>query len=223
MISRFFIDRPVFATVVSILIVLAGLVSMGQLAVERYPDLTPPTIVVEAQYPGASAETLSETVVAPLEQKINGVENMIYMSSVTSSNSGKATTSVFFEVGTDPDMAMINVNNRVQQANSALPEMVKKYGVTVLKRSPAILTVLSFYCDNGRYDSTYVGNYVLLNVVDELKRTKGVGDASIMAGNDYSIRVWLKPDKLAKLGLSASEIVAAISEQNTQRAAGAIG
>lgn len=223
MFSRFFIDRPIFATVVSLLIVLIGIVAIKNLPVAQYPDLTPPTIMVRAQYPGATAETLAETVVAPLEQKINGVEDMIYMNSVCSANGGDATISVFFKIGTDPDMAMINVNNRVQQANTVLPEIVKKYGVTVTKRSPAILSVLSFYCDNGRYDSTFVGNYITLNVVDALKRVNGVGEAMVMAGNDYAMRIWLKPDKLAKLGLSTSEVAAAISGQNQQRTAGSIG
>lgn len=223
MFSRFFIDRPIFATVVSLLIVLAGIVSINNLSIEQYPNLTPPNIVVEAQYPGASADTISETVIAPLEQKINGVEDMIYMSSVSSSNSGKATVNIFFKVGTDPEMAMINVNNRVQQANSLLPEMVKKYGVTVTKKSPAILSVLSFYCDNGKYDSTFIGNYVALNVVDALKRIEGVGEAVVMNGNDYAMRIWLKPDKLAQLKLSTTEIAAAISKQNEQRTAGSLG
>lgn len=223
MFSRFFIDRPIFATVVSLLIVLAGIVSINNLSVEQYPNLTPPNIVVEAQYPGGSADTISETVIAPLEQKINGVEDMIYMNSAGSSNSGRATINVFFKVGTDPDMAMININNRVQQANSLLPEIVKKYGVTVSKKSPAILSVLSFYCDNGKYDSTFVGNYVALNVVDALKRIEGVGDAMVMNGNDYAMRIWLKPDKLAQLKLSTSEIAAAISGQNVQRTAGSLG
>lgn len=223
MFSRFFIDRPIFATVVSLLIVLAGIVSINNLPVENYPNLTPPTITVQAKYPGANAETLSETVLAPLEQKINGVEDMIYMNSVASANSGEATISVYFKVGTDPDMAMINVNNRVQQANASLPEITKKYGVNVLKKSSSILTVLAFYCDNGRYDSTYVGNYVSLNIVDALKRIEGVGEAQAMAGNEYAMRIWLKPDKLAKLNLSAAEIAAAVAQQNEQRAAGAIG
>ena len=223
MFSRFFIDRPIFATVVSLLIVLVGIVSINNLPVENYPNLTPPTITVQAKYPGATAETLSETVLAPLEQKINGVDDMIYMNSVASANSGEATISVYFKVGTDPDMAMINVNNRVQQANASLPEITKKYGVNVLKKSSSILTVLAFYCDNGRYDSTYVGNYVSLNIIDALKRIEGVGEAQAMAGNEYAMRIWLKPDKLAKLNLSAAEIAAAVVQQNEQRAAGAIG
>ena len=223
MISKFFIDRPIFATVVSLLIVLAGLISIGNLPVEQYPNLTPPTIMVKAQYPGASAVTQAETVVAPIEDKINGVDNMLYMSSASSSNNGESTISVFFKVGTDPDVAMINVNNRVQQATASLPEECKKYGVTVLKRSPSVLQVLAFYCDNGKYDNIYVGNYILLNVIDALKRIEGVGDAAAMTGSNYTMRIWLKPDQLAKLNLNASEVVHAIQEQNNQRAAGAVG
>ncbi len=223
MISKFFIDRPIFATVVSLIIVLAGLVSMDNLPVEQYPNLTPPTIVVRALYPGASAETQAETVVAPIEDKINGVDGMIYMNSTSSANNGESNINVVFKVGTDPDMAMVNVNNRVQQAMTSLPEECKKYGVTVLKRSPSILQVMAFYCDNGRYDDIYVGNYVLLNVVDELKRIDGVGEAVAMAGNTYCMRIWLQPDKLSKLNLSASEVVAAIQEQNSQKVAGAVG
>lgn len=223
MFSRFFIDRPIFATVVSLLIVLAGIVAINNLPVEQYPNLTPPNIMVQAMYPGASAETISETVVAPLEQKINGVDDMIYMNSVCSANGGNAAINIFFKVGSNPDMAMINVNNRVQQANVLLPEIVRKYGVTVTKRSPSILRVMSFYCDNGKYDSTFVGNFVSLNVVDALKRVEGVGDAQVMNGNDYAMRIWLKPDKLAKLGLSVSEVAAAISRQNEQRTAGSLG
>ncbi len=223
MISRFFIDRPIFATVVSLIIVLAGLVSMSNLPIEQYPNLTPPTIMVRAMYPGASAETQAETVVAPIEDKINGVDGMIYMNSTSSGNNGESNINVYFKVGTDPDMAMVNVNNRVQQATTTLPEECKKYGVTVLKRSPSILQVMAFFCNNGRYDNTYVGNYVLLNVVDELKRIEGVGEANAMAGNTYCMRIWLQPDKLSRLNLSAEEVVAAIQAQNSQKAAGAVG
>ncbi|MDR1375377.1 MAG: multidrug efflux RND transporter permease subunit [Holosporaceae bacterium] len=223
MFSRFFIDRPIFASVVSLVVVLAGLVSVGNLPISLYPELTPPTIVVDAMYPGASAEVISETVLAPLEQKINGVEEMIYISSNASSSNGKASISVFFQVGADPDKAMINVNNRVQMVTSSLPEDVRRYGITVNKRSSSILQVLSVYSEDARYDATYIGNYALLNIVDELKRLDGVGDAVVMSGNDYSMRIWLKPDKLAKMSLSTSDVVSAISAQNSQHTAGAVG
>ncbi|MDR2766363.1 MAG: multidrug efflux RND transporter permease subunit [Holosporaceae bacterium] len=223
MFSRFFIDRPIFATVVSLMMVIAGLIAICNLPVALYPELTPPTIVIDAQYPGASAEVVSETVSAPIEQKVNGVEDMIYMSSVASSEGGRSNTVVAFKVGTDPNRAMINVNNRVQMVTASLPEEVRRYGVTVNKRSPTILQVLSFYSDDDRYDSTYLGNYALLNIVDELKRVEGVGDVSVMTANDYSMRIWLKPDKLCKSNLSTSEVAAAIAVQNSQRAAGAVG
>jgi multidrug efflux pump len=208
--------------VVSLIITLAGVISIVNLPVEQYPNLAPPTICVDANYPGASPEVISESVLAPLEQKINGVEDMIYMSSSAASN-GKATISVFFKVGSDPDKAMINVNNRVQMVTATLPEDVRRLGVTVNKRSSSMLQVLCLYSSDSRYDSTYVGNYAILNVVDHLKRLEGVGDVNVMAGNDYSIRIWLKPDKMAKMGLSTNNIIAAVSAQNLQRSVGAIG
>ncbi|GHU17102.1 multidrug efflux RND transporter permease subunit [Alphaproteobacteria bacterium] len=222
MFCRFFIDRPIFATVVSLIITLAGIISIANLPVEQYPNLAPPTIMVDANYPGASPEVISETVLAPLEQKINGVEDMIYVSSSASSG-GRASISVFFKVGSDPDKAMINVNNRVQMVTATLPEDVRRFGVTVSKKSSSLLEVLNLYSTDSRYDSTYVGNYAILNIVDHLKRLEGVGDVVVMGANDYSIRVWLKPDKMAKMGLTTNDIVAAISTQNMQRSAGAIG
>lgn len=222
MLSRFFIDRPIFAAVVSLVIVIAGLVSIFNLPVAQYPDLTPPSVYIRANYPGASAEILSETVQAPIEQAVNGVEDMIYMNSVASGN-GSSETAVFFKVGTDPQQAMVNVNNRIQMVISTLPEEVRKYGVTVRKRSSSILQVVALYSEDACYNSTYLGNYALLNIVDELKRVDGVGDVVIIGGNDYSMRIWLKPDKLAKLGVSVRDVAAAISSQNTQRSAGGIG
>ncbi|MDR2267945.1 MAG: efflux RND transporter permease subunit, partial [Holosporaceae bacterium] len=222
MFCRFFIDRPIFATVLSLIVTLAGVISIVNLPIEQYPNLSPPTICVDASYPGASPEVISESVLAPLEQKINGVEDMIYMSSSAASN-GKATISIFFKVGSDPDKAMINVNNRVQMVTATLPEDVRRLGVTVNKRSSSMLQVLCLYSSDSRYDSTYVGNYAILNIVDHLKRLEGVGDVNVMAGNDYSIRIWLKPDKMAKMGLSTNDVVAAVSAQNLQRSVGAIG
>lgn len=217
--SRFFIDRPIFASVLSLIITLFGGIALFNLPVAQYPDLTPPSVVVHAQYPGASAEVIAETVSAPLEQKINGVENMIYMTSVAS-NSGDSTTSVFFEVGTDPDKAMINVNNRVQMAVTSLPEEVRRYGVNVDKKSSAILQAMVIYSDTDKYDATFLGNYALVNIIDEIKRIPGIGDASVLSGNDYSICVWIKPDKMAKLGVTPADIASVIRAQNSQRAAG---
>ena len=166
MFSKFFIERPIFATVISLFILLAGIVSITNLPIAQYPELTPPSIAVKAQYPGASAEVIAESVAAPLEQKINGVDNMIYMNSVSSSN-GDMNLTVYFNIGTDADQAMINVNNRVQSAQSSLPEDVRKYGVTVDKKSSSILQIISITSPNSTYDTTYMGNYALVNIVDD--------------------------------------------------------
>lgn len=222
MFSKFFINRPIFATVISLLILLAGIVSITSLSIEQYPDLTPPTVQVSAKYPGASPEVIANTVAAPLEQQINGVEDMLYMNSTSSSN-GDMNITVSFKVGTDPDQAMINVNNRVQGATSSLPEDVRRYGVTVNKKSSAILQLIALYSPTGNTDTTTIGNYALINIIDDLKRIEGVGDAQVMSANDYSIRIWIKPDVLAQKGMAVSEVVSAVQAQNAQRAAGKIG
>ena len=222
MFSKFFINRPIFSTVISLLIVLFGIVSITMLPIEQYPDLTPPTVQVSASYPGASPEVIAETVAAPIEQQVNGVEDMLYMNSTSSSN-GDMNLTISFKVGTDPDQAMINVNNRVQGATASLPEDVRRYGITVDKKSSSILQLIAFYSPSGLSDTTTIGNYALLNIVDDLKRIEGVGDAQVMAANDYSIRIWIKPDVLSQRGLSVSDLVAAVQAQNVQRAAGKIG
>ncbi|MGN0024887.1 MAG: efflux RND transporter permease subunit [Candidatus Avelusimicrobium sp.] len=222
MFSKFFINRPIFATVISLLILLAGIVSITMLPIEQYPDLTPPTIAVTASYPGASPEVIANTVAAPLEQQVNGVEDMLYMNSTSSSN-GDMTLTVSFKVGTDPDEAMINVNNRVQGATATLPEDVRRYGIEVNKKSSSILQLIAFYSPSGQSNTTTIGNYALLNIVDDLKRIDGVGDAKVMSANDYSIRIWIKPDVLSQRGLSVSDLVSAVQAQNAQRAAGKIG
>ncbi|SMH62515.1 efflux RND transporter permease subunit [Azospirillum agricola] len=222
MISRFFIDRPVFATVLSVVIVLAGLMAMRALPIAQYPEIVPPEVVVSATYPGASAEVIAETVAAPLEQQINGVDRMLYMRS-TASSSGTVSVTVTFQIGTNPDQATIDVNNRVQAALARLPEEVRRQGVTVRKRSTSILQVVTMSSPDKRYDPVYVSNYALLNVIDDLKRTPGVGDASLFGAKDYAMRIWLRPDKLARFDLTPSDVAAAVREQNSQFAAGSFG
>ena len=218
----FFINRPVFASVISIIIVLAGFMCMRILPVAQYPDLLPPQVVVSAQYPGASAETVAQTVAVPLEQQINGVEDMIYMQS-TSNASGTLQITVTFALGTDPDQATINVNNRVQRALTTLPQEVQRLGVVADKRSSSILGLVAMRSTSSAYDRTYVGNYALLNVVDDLKRIQGVGDAQVLGNINYSMRIWLRPDKLAQYNLTPTDVINAVKEQNNQYPVGRIG
>ncbi|MFL5022121.1 efflux RND transporter permease subunit [Microvirga tunisiensis] len=217
--SKFFIDRPIFASVLSIAIVLIGLIAMRVLPVAQYPEIVPPQVVVSATYPGASAETIAETVAAPLEQQVNGVEDMIYMQS-TSTGSGTMSLSVYFQTGTNADQATINVNNRVQRATAVLPEEVRRQGVTVTKRSSSILQIVALSSPDRRYDTIYISNYALINIIDELRRTPGVGDASLFGASDYSMRIWLRPDKVAQYNLTPGDVAAAIRDQNAQFAAG---
>ncbi|MGL5325939.1 MAG: efflux RND transporter permease subunit [Aeromonas sp.] len=222
MFSKFFIERPIFASVISIIIVLGGLAAMRSLPVEQYPQITPAVVSVTAFYPGATPEVISQTVAAPIEQQVNGVENMIYMQSGSASN-GQMNLNVYFDIGVDPDQATIDVNNRVSAAMAQLPEEVKKQGVTVRKKSTSILQVITLQSPNGSFDTTYLSNYALLNIIDELKRIPGVGDTSLFGGTDYAMRIWLRPDRLAQLKLTPSDVIGAIREQNTQFAAGKIG
>ncbi|ENY70488.1 RND efflux transporter [Aeromonas diversa CDC 2478-85] len=222
MFSKFFIERPIFASVISIIIVLGGLAAMRSLPVEQYPQITPAVVSVTAFYPGATPEVISQTVAAPIEQQVNGVENMIYMQSGSASN-GQMNLNVYFDIGVDPDQATIDVNNRVSAAMAQLPEEVKKQGVTVRKKSTSILQVVTLQSPNGSFDTTYLSNYALLNIIDELKRIPGVGDTALFGGTDYAMRIWLRPDRLAQLQLTPSDVIGAIREQNTQFAAGKIG
>jgi HAE1 family hydrophobic/amphiphilic exporter-1/multidrug efflux pump len=222
MISNFFIDRPLFATVVSAFIVIAGLAAFRELPVAMYPNIAPPQISVSTVYPGASADVIAESVAAPLEQALNGVENMLYMRS-GSSSTGTLEIALTFAVGTDPDISMINVQNRVQSAVQLLPEEVRRQGVTVAKSLPSFLMILSFDSPDGRYDDLFVSNYATLNVIDELRRIPGMGNVQVFGARDYSIRIWLQPDRLAELGLTPADVAAAVREQNTQSAAGRLG
>ena len=220
--AKFFINRPIFASVISIIIVIAGLVASQVLPIAQYPQIAPPTVLITATYPGASAETLAKTVAAPIEEQLNGVENMVYFNSSASAN-GTVTITATFEVGTNVDMASVNVNNRVKAAEPRLPEEVRRNGVIVQKRSNDILQMVALNSEGGRYNTLFLSNYASLNIVDELKRLKGVGDVTIFGAQDYSMRVWLKPDRMAQLGLTSAEVAAAISAQNAQNAAGKIG
>jgi HAE1 family hydrophobic/amphiphilic exporter-1/multidrug efflux pump len=222
-ISNFFIDRPLFATVVSAFIVIAGLAAFRELPVAMYPNIAPPQIAVTTVYPGASAEVIAETVAAPLEQSLNGVEDMLYMLSGSSSTAGSLTIAMTFAVGTDPDIALINVQNRVQSAIQLLPEEVRRQGVSIQKALPSFLMILSFDSPDGRYDDLFVSNYATLNIIDELRRIPGMGNVQVFGGRDYSIRIWLKPDRLAELGLTPGDVAEAVREQNAQSAAGRLG
>ena len=221
MISRFFITRPIFACVISAFIVIAGLGGIRALPVSAYPDIIPPQVSVSASYPGATAETIAETVAAPLEEEINGVEGMLYMQSVNAGD-GTLSINVTFAVGFDPDLAAINVNNRVQAAVPRLPEEVRRQGVAVRKASASLLQIVALTSPDGSQDSIAISNYASLNVLDEIRRIKGVGDAQ-MWGQDYSIRIWMQPDKLAQLGLTPSDVTAAVRQQNAQFAGGRVG
>ncbi|MDF1614914.1 efflux RND transporter permease subunit [Desulfurivibrio dismutans] len=219
---RFFIERPIFASVISIIIMLAGAVALYTLPVEQYPDVIPPQVVVQAAYPGADAEALAESVAAPLEQEINGVENMLYQES-TSTDAGTLMITVSFAMGTDPDQAAINVNNRVQAALPRLPQRVRDLGVRVEARSTNLMLVAVLTSPDGSHDTLSLSNYALLNVVDELARLPGVGAASLFVSQDYAMRIWLQPDRLAQYQLTPGDIAAALREQNAQFAAGQIG
>ena len=221
-ISDFFIKRPIFAGVLSIVIFLVGAISLNQLPVSEYPEVVPPTVVVRATYPGANPKVISETVAAPLEQAINGVEHSLYMFSQATSD-GVMTLTITFALGTDLDKAQVQVQNRVAQAQAKLPEEVRRLGVTTQKTSPDLLMVVHLFSPDGRYDDIYVRNYATLQVRDVLARLNGVGDVRVFGSGDYAMRVWLDPNKVAAKGLTASDIVASIREQNVQVAAGAVG
>ena len=222
MFSRFFIDRPIFAAVLSIVLVIAGLVAARMLPVAQYPEIAPPTVQVSCVYPGASAKVVADTVAAPIEQQVNGVEKMLYMSSQCT-NDGAYDLTVTFKLGTDLDMAQVLVQNRVAMATPTLPDAVKQTGVTTKKKSPNIMLVVNLFSPNERYDQLYLSNYATINVKDDLARLDGVGDVAFLGQQDYSMRVWLNADQLKARKLSSGDVVDALREQNVQVAAGQIG
>jgi hydrophobe/amphiphile efflux-1 (HAE1) family protein len=222
MFSKFFIDRPIFATVLSLFLVLAGLAAMRVLPISRYPEISPPVVNVRAIYPGASAEVLETTVAAPIEQSINGVEKMLYMDS-TSSGDGVVSINVTFDVGTNLDIAAVNVNNRVNQVLSKLPQEVQRQGLTVAKSSANFMVVVAVYSPDDRYDALFISNYVSQNMLDAVKRVPGTTNVQIFGAKDYAMRIWLRPDRMAQMGITVADITAAVTEQNAQYAAGKIG
>lgn len=219
---RRFIERPILSSVISIIIVILGGLGLLSLPIEQYPDIAPPTIRVSASYTGANAETVLKSVVIPLEEQINGVENMTYMTS-TASNDGSASIEVFFKQGINADMAAVNVQNRVARANSLLPSEVTRAGVITAKRQNSMLLVFSLYSENGEFDETFLQNYSKINLLPQIQRVTGVGEAMVFAGKDYSMRIWLKPDVMASYGLMPSDVTAALSEQNLEAAPGRLG
>lgn len=220
--SSFFIGRPIFSAVISITIVIAGLMAARGLPIAQYPQIAPPTVIITANYPGASTETLTRTVAGPIEEQLSGVENLLYFNSVAQS-SGTLVITATFEVGTNVDTATVNVNNRVKIAEPRLPDVVRQYGVTAQKRSNDILMVAAITSPKDEYSNLYLSNYALVNVLDELKRLPGVGDAAVLGAKDYAMRIWLMPDRMAQLGLTAPDVAQAIAAQNKQNVAGKIG
>src|SRR4051812_22041980 len=222
MFSRFFINRPIFASVLSIVIVLGGSIALFTLPVTQYPEITPPTVEVSAKYPGANAQVVADTVAAPIEQQVNGVEDMMYMSSQCT-NDGTYTLNVTFRPGTDLDLAQILVQNRVNLSQPILPDLVKRRGVNVKKKSPTVLMIINLISPDNSRDSLYLSNYATIQLRDELSRLEGVGDITFLGQRDYSMRLWLDPEKMATRNISASDVVSAVAQQNIQVAAGQIG
>ena len=218
---KHFIERPILSSVISILIVVVGLISMVSLPIERFPDIAPPTVVVSTSYVGASAETIQKSVIAPLEESINGVENMTYMTS-SATNAGTATINIYFKQGTDPDMAAVNVQNRVSKAQGQLPSEVTTIGVTTQKQQTSMLQVFTVYSPDDSYDQNFIGNYININLKPGILRVTGVGELNILAGQ-YSIRIWMKPDVMAQYGITTSDISNALADQNLEAATGAFG
>ncbi|NUA29813.1 efflux RND transporter permease subunit [Cupriavidus basilensis] len=221
-ISHFCIERPIFASVISIVITLGGALAMLSLPIAQYPDITPPQITISATYPGATGDVVANNVAAPIEQQVNGADNMIYMNS-SSSSTGNFTLNVFFQIGTNPELAQVDVQNRVNLALPQLPSSVQAQGIQVQKKSSAFMMVIAIYSPTDRYDSTYIANYANIYVLDALKRVPGANQSSIFGNPDYAMRIWLKPDRMAQLGITASDVQKAVANQNQQFAVGSIG
>ena len=219
MFSRFFIERPFFATVISIIICLAGVIALTALPIEQYPSITPVQVTVSATYPGADSQTLADSVAAPIEAQINGVDNMIYMSSTSSSN-GQLTLTVYFSLNTDPDIAQVQVQNRVNLALPQLPDAVKQQGVSVQKKASSIMMLIAIFSKGERYNSDYIANYANVYVLDAIKRVPGAGQAQIMGVPDQAMRIWMNPDRMAALGITTSDIQQAVAKQNALYGAG---
>lgn len=219
---RRFIERPILSAVISIIIVILGILGLVTLPIEQYPDIAPPTIRVTASYTGANAETVLKSVVIPLEEQINGVENMTYMTS-TASNDGSATIEVFFKQGINADMAAVNVQNRVARATSLLPAEVTRAGVITAKRQNSMLLVFTLRSENGEFDETFLQNYSKINLLPQIQRVNGVGEAMVFGMKDYSMRIWLKPDVMTSFGLMPSDVIAALNEQSLEAAPGRLG
>src|SRR5271154_3808208 len=219
--SKFFIDRPIFAGVISVLIFLAGLIAMTQLPISEYPEVVPPSIVVKAEFPGANPKVIAETVATPLEEQINGTEGMLYMASQASSD-GILTLTVTFALGTDANLDQQLGQNRVNQPLPRLPQVTQQIGVTTVKSSPDLTMVVHLLSPDNRYDMLYLRNYAVLNVKDQLAKISGIGSVQLFGSGDYAMRLWLNPQKIAQLGLTADDVVTAVRRQNVQVAAGGI-
>ena len=217
-----FIDRPVLSTVISVIIVILGILGLYTLPISQYPDIAPPTVEVTASYQGANADVVRKSVLIPLEEQINGVENMQYMTS-TAGNDGSATITIYFKLGTDPDLAVMNVQNRVNKASNLLPEEVIRSGVSTGKVQSSLVYIFSIYSTKDSYDQNFLQNYVSLNILPKLKRVNGIGDAFIYGARDYAMRIWLKPDAMASYGLVPEDVIAKLRQQNIEAAPGKFG